>query len=435
MKKTIAILLACIMLIGCAPIMSFAADTTYDVAGTIAADLTVNSGDKLIISSTQTLSANLTISEGATLEIAEGGYLTIAGTGRLINNGHILVKKGGAIHSNGSGAGVNGAPFYNSETGVVDLNNNSYFCIERGTVAYNKGTINNIDRMTVNGALYHFVVFPNNFTVTYRNTEMWDRVEKDVYFSIDVLSESNPDFTTDTSYLVASNYDNVNTLPETTADGKHGDWYEHKVKLYILITPEEGKGDWVDTGRMQLVINGTVFDSSERIDNDRGIFTITPVGSMNVEVLSTNYKDIVKLFEIELPSSEGYYVKAKDGEVDSVIVEYGKTFSFTVVLNEDYDKSDFYAYANGCYLTPDEYGYFDITGPIKEDYTMANAGGVQNDISITIMGVSSNASKEQANSIVNFIKEIFEVIQSIFGYFGDLFSGLFGGMTDSTVTG
>lgn len=418
MKKTIAILLACIMLIGCAPIMSFAANTTINEDGTLSTPLVVASGDKLTVSSVWTLNAPLTINEGATLEVAEGGYITIATNGQIINNGTITVEKNAAIHSKGAGTGEKDAPVINGETGVVNLNSGSYFCIERGTYAYNKGTINNIDRMTINGTLNHWVNYPQNASVTYTKTEMWNRTEPTVNFTVKHVNDG--DLESDTGYTVANNY--------KTEGIASGGWCEHGVKEYILISPDEGIGDWVDTGRMQLVVNGTVFDSSERIDNDRGVFTIIPVGSMDITIRSFNYKDIVKLFEIVLPRNEGYYVKAKDGEVDKITVEYGKTFSFTVVLNEEYSKSDFYAYANGVYLEPDQYGYFDVTGPIV-DYSMAQTGGVQNDISITIMGVQSNASAEKSNSIINFIKQIFDTIQSIFGYFTDLFAGLFGGLT------
>lgn len=419
MKKAIAILLALVMLMSCAPVMAFAEDSAITSSGTLEADYTVSSGDKLTVSATWTVAAILTVEAGATLVIEENGFLSIAGTGRLVNNGNIVVKKNGAILSKGNGTGENGSSFYNGETGSVTLNNGSYFSIERNTYAYNKGTINNIDRMTITGSLFHFIQYPQNWSVTYKNTEMWNRKETTVDFTVEHVNDSN--LVAELDYLTASNYVGV---PGS------GGWCEHGVKEYILITPEDGDGDWVDTGRMKLVVNGTVFDTAERIDNDRGVFTIIPVGSMNISILSDNYKDIVKLYDILLPRTEGYYVQSKDGHVDEVTVEYGKTFSFSVVLNEEYDKSEPYVYVNGVALTPDEFNYFDITGPIV-DYTMAQVGGVQNDISITVMGVSSNESQEKMSGIVNFIKQIFDTIMSFFSYFGDLFEGLFGGVTDT----
>lgn len=419
MKKVIAILLACIMLFSCAPVMVFAEDEAISAPGTIEANKTVSSGDKLTIASTVTLAANLTIDEGATLVIEEGGYLTVGGTGRLINNGNLVVKKNGAILSNGKGTGESGASFYNGATGSVTLNSNSYFSIERQTTAYNKGTINNIDRMTINGTLLHYVQYPQNWEVTYKKTEMWNRTETQVAFTVTHVNDA--DLADALDYTKAENY-----VPVPA-----GGWCEHGVKEYILITPEDGDGDWVDTGRMQLAVNGSIFEAKERIDNDRGVFTIIPVGSMNISIISDNYKDIVKLFDITLPQTEGYYVQGKDGEVGNVIVEFGKTFSFAVVLNPDYDKSEPYVYVNGVSIEPDAYNYFDITGKIV-DYTMEPTGGVQDDISIVVMGVSSNASQEQMSGIVNFVKQIFDTIMSIFNYFGDLFEGLFGGLGGSS---
>ena len=416
MKKTIAILLACIMLLACMPVVTFAAETQISTDTTVSSDVLVASGDKLIIGAQYTLNATLTIAAGGTLEVTEGGYLSVTTNGQIVNNGTILVKKDGAILSNGKGEGETGASFINGATGVVNLNSGSFFRIERGTYAYNKGTINNIDRMAIDGTLNHFVQYPQNTSVNYTRTEMWDRIAKSVDFTVQRVNDADLD--DELGYLTESNY---NAVPAS------GGWCQHGVKEYILISPEDGDGDWVVTGRMKLVVNGTVFDTSERIDNDRGVFTIIPVGSMDISILSYNYKDIVKLFEIILPQTEAYYVKSKDGDVGKVTVEFGKTFSFSVVLHEDYSKSDFYAYVNGAPIEPDEFGYFDVTGPIV-DYTVTDYGGVQDDISITIMGVSSNESAESMNSLVNFVKQIFETIQSIFSYFSDLFSGIFGNL-------
>ena len=137
----------------------------------------------------------------------------------------------------------------------------------------------------------------------------------------------------------------------------------------------------------------------------------------------TAQKDLVKLFDITLPRTEAYYVISKDGDVDNITVEYGKTFSFRVVLSPDYDKSDCYCYINTLYVEPDEFGYYDVTGPIVSE-GMATAGGVQEDISIAVMGVSANERKEMVNSLVGFIQEIFSVFKEIFSYFSDIFTGL-----------
>lgn len=427
MKKAIAILLACIMLIGCAPVMSLAFEVTednpFDASGTgiIYEDINVTGTIWSITGSWTTDAYTITINEGAVLVIEAGGYLMLTGNGRLVNYGTIIVEKGGQIVSKGSGSGDTTASFYNA--GTLTLNSGCYFLVERGSYAYNKGTIKNIDRMTINGTLKHWLEYPDSTSITYRNTEMWNRTETIVDFT--VMHANDADLGSETAYTDLSNYKAV--------QADEGAWCEHGVKEYIVIVPEDGDGDWVDTGRMKLVVNGTVFDTSERIDNNRGVFIVTPVGAMSMEILSYNYKDIVKLFDITLPKTEGYYVMTVDGQVDEVTVEFGKQLSFTVVLDEAYDKSEPTAYIGMDYITPDEYGYFDVTEYRDDELIVGGTGGIQDDFTITIYGVSSNESKEQTNSIINFIKEIFETIKSIFGYFGDFFSGLLGGGTTETV--
>ena len=76
-------------------------------------------------------------------------------------------------------------------------------------------------------------------------------------------------------------------------------------------------------------------------------------------------------------------------------------------------------------MEPDEYGYFDVTGPIVDDQ-IATSGGVQGDITITVMGVSANEIRETMGSVLTFVQQIFDIIKSIFDYFADIFSGLFG---------
>jgi hypothetical protein len=176
---------------------------------------------------------------------------------------------------------------------------------------------------------------------------------------------------------------------------------------------------------MQLTAGGqnVPVTEHEEIPNDRGVFCISPANALELGVYSTAYKDLVKIFEIILPNTEGYYVISKDGDVDTATVEYGKVFSFRVVLAPEYDKSDSYVYVNAFYMEPDEYGYYDVTGRIVDE-GMASEGGVQEDIEIQVMGVSSNERQAQMSSLVGFIQQIFSVIEEIFSYFLGLFDGL-----------
>ena len=73
-------------------------------------------------------------------------------------------------------------------------------------------------------------------------------------------------------------------------------------------------------------------------------------------------------------------------------------------------------------MEPDEFGYYEITGPILSE-GMATAGGVLEDIMIQVMGVSANERQEMVNGLVGFIQEIFSIFKEIFSYFTSIFEG------------
>lgn len=412
MKKALSLFLACLMLLACVPVMASAANITWADVATDSSTYTIPAGDTVTVTGTRTITGALIVEEGANLVIAYGGTLIIAGSGKLVNNGHISVQRGGSLTLSATGDSEYTAALVNNESGVIDIAIDTFCALGLGSYGYNRGTINNIERMNVKGNLSHLVKIPADFSDSYRYTETWDRQDKTVNFDVDYFMYQAG--SEDLDYLDPTKY---------FGDNKTEIWVENGNQIFILITPEEGVGDWVDTGRMKLVVNGQMLDSKARIDNDRGVFCITPTSAVAATVYSTQYKDIEKLFEVELPRTDGYYTITKDGDVDVATVEYGKTLSFRVVLAEKYDKSDYYVYVNTLYLEPDEYGYYDVTGPITVD-GMSTAGGVQEDVEITVMGVAPNERVEMAEGIIGFIKEIFDVIKSIFEYFIDIFSGL-----------
>lgn len=427
MKKILAIMLACVMLAVCVPFSASAADVTG--VETVNQAWTITSNETVVIKGTRTVTTTMTVYQGATVEIADGGSLIFTGeSARLINSGTIRVKGGGTLTLSGDGVGTT-ETFVNNESGVLVLDNGSECTLAKRSSASNYGNIKNIGRMDVKGTLKHQVKIPGTFSESYSYIETWNRqnlsVDFFVSYYIPEAGDGDLDYTnTDSEKYVAVGTDGI-TIPVV-----------HGQKLYICIEPDEESGSWVDVGRMQLVAGGQSVSSSttELVNNDRGVFCVSPINAMDLEVYSTSYKDIVKIFEITLPRTDAYYVISKDGDVDEITVEYGKTFSFRVVLSPDYDKSDYYCYVNTLYMEPDEFGYYDVTGPVLAE-GMATAGGVQEDISIQVMGVAANERQEMIGSLVGFIQEIFSVFKEIFSYFGDLFAGfggLFGG-SDATV--
>lgn len=415
MKKAISLFLACIMLLACAPVTVFALETEWSGAVTKDTSETIGEGNTVKVTGTVTLSNVLSIASGAELNIENGATLTVSGSnGRIVNSGKINVKNGGRLYIAGASGQqeMTAAALYNNAGAVINVENTADMTIAKGSYAYNEGGINNIDNVTVSGELKHLVTLPGDFKEDYKYTETWNR--KDLTVDFDVKYFMYGPGSKDLDYL-------DETLYSDATDNKV--WVDNGNQLFILISPEDGDGDWVDTGRMKINVNGQLAGAKDRIGNDRGVFCITPTSAVNIEVHSKKYKDIVRLFEVELPRSEAYYVITKAGDEDTAIVEYGKTLSFMVRLNDEYDKSDIYVYINSVYVEPDEYGYYDVTGPISSK-GMATEGGVQEDIIITILGAAPNQRIDMMNSIVGFIQEIFSVIKSIFEYFIDIFSSL-----------
>ena len=417
MKKILSVLIACVMLITCIP---FSASAAEEISGTEVVNQPWTVTGDIVRKGTRTVTTTMTVYEGATVTIAKGAALIFTGSAaRLINNGTVRVNGGGTLTLSGDGTAAQ-ATFVNNAKGVLALDNGAECTLARSSSGFNYGNIKNIGRMDIKGTLTHQVHIFGAFKENYSYIETWNRQSFETSFAVSyyIPGENDKDLDyTDTSSTkyIAVDKDGV-TVPVI-----------HGQKLYICVIPEEGaEGDWVDVGRMQVVAGGQSVATTDLVNNDRGVFCVSPINSMDLEVYSTSYKDLVKIFDITLPRTEAYYVISKDGDVDEVKVEYGKTFSFRVVLSEDYDKSDYYCYVNTLYMEPDEFGYYDVTGPILSE-GMATEGGVQDDISIQVMGVAANERQEMIGSLVGFIQEIFSVFKEIFSYFGDLFSG-FGGL-------
>lgn len=425
MKKTIAILVACIMLIACVPLTAYADET---VTGVVSWDTeqTIQQNETLTVNGTLTVS--VTLKNQGTIVINEGGSITFAGAGRLVNEGTVTVRNGGKITFGGTGKEETGATLYNAKSGMISFGTSATGTVDKGSEGYNYGEITNSGALTVNGKLLHNVTIPGSFSESYEYYETWNRQPTTVYFDVYYYMYQQGD--TDDAYSKVENFKKYPCESETNVPVPHGE------KLFVMIVPRigaDGTGEWVDSSRLQLNAGTNTLDVTTILDTESenavrtpeygAVFTITPSNAMKVDIKSTNYKDIVKIFEVVLPRTEGYYVITDNNDVDRVDVEFGKTLSFRVVLAEEYDKSEPYVYVNSIYMEPADYGYFRITGPMESD-GFANNGGVQDDLVITVMGVSANERQEQMASLVTFIQEIFSIIEEIFSYFLSIFEGL-----------
>lgn len=421
MKKTFAILLACIMLIASVPFSASAAPIGNK---TVAAGETWEIGEDTFI--TERLENN------GKIVIKAGCSLTFTGNNaQLVNNGTVEVRNDARIHFAGKGKGLN-STLINNENGSIVFYANSTGYFEKGSEGINDGNITNITNMDVVGTLMHKVSVPGSFYEDYDYRLTWNRKPITVFFEVSYFMYEEGD--TDDAYTDIANYTLCPT--DTSVYVYHGD------KIFIMVTPKHNpdktkSGNWVDPARMNLFAGTTKIDvttviptGSELASNENpeyaGVYSFTPSNAVAVEFGAKDYKDIVKIFDITLPRTEAYYVITDNNDVDRVDVEFGKTLSFRVVLEPDYDKSDVYVYVNSLYQEPAEYGYYRIAGPFTSD-GFATDGGVQNDLTITVMGITSNESQEQLGGFVSMIQEIVALIQEIFSYFSDLFAGLFGG--------
>lgn len=425
MKKTIAILVACIMLIASVPFTAYADET---VSGVIAWDSarTINQGETITVSGTLTVSNVLT--NNGSIVINEGGSIVFAGAnGRLINNGTVTVKNKGDITFKGTGTEESAATLYNGAKGMISLGTTATGLIAENSVGYNYGDIANSSRMTINGELWHNVTIPGNYSVSYDYRETWNRLPTTVNFDVYYYMYQQGD--TDDAYSNVENFKKFPCLGETNVLVPDGE------KLFIMIVPKigpDGTGEWVGSERMKISAGSaelgvtTILDTESpnavRTPEYGAVFTVTPSNSFEVEVITTKYKDLVKIYDIALPRTEGYYVITDNNDVDNVKVEFGKTLSFRVVLEPDYDKSEVAVYVNTVYMEAADFGYYRVAGPMTSE-GFATAGGVQDHLTITVMGVASNESQEQLSSLVLMLQEIFSIIQEIFSYFMDLFTG------------
>lgn len=377
MKKTIAIFVACIMLLVSIPFTVSAENLVINTATAITTDTIVKPDETIEIMADVTVSAK--IENNGTIIIYNNASLTVTSGGTIENRGNIEVRTGGKLD------------------------------------AINGGVLNN------------YVTIPATFTRNYDWRETWNRtdltVQFDFYYFKYEKGQSDSEYTNIENYIPTG-------AAEMTVDVRLGE------ELFIMVVPRLGadqSGEWVGPDRLKLKVGSSTIGITTLLDTESenadrwaeygAVFTVNPTNAFRAELASTEYKDIVRIFDVKLPRTEGYYVISDKNEVDEVQVEFGKDLGFRVVLEPDYDKSDLAVYVNSIYMEPTEFDVYRVQGPMESD-GFATAGGVQDHLVITIMGVASNESQEQMNSLVLMLQEIFSIIQEFFSYFLSIFEGL-----------
>lgn len=426
MKKTIALFLAVIMLAACMPLSASAANLSWDGNQTFSGGTsTISAGNTVTVTGNIVNKGDIVVEYGATLVIGNGATLVVNGSGRIINNGNIVVDNGGTLNLASTGKDSTNCVLSNS--GKITVKSTATCIVANGAYVYNAGTIENVEGIIKNGTINHKAVMPVLTSASYSKTETWNRKDTTVNFQVKYFYY-NMD-------LEAGGDNDLAYRDETRYSSRTEDWIEQGNTLFITIIPDEDTGCWIDTTRMKLVVNGHIVTATDTTDKGHAVFAIDPTNSITSSVYSTAYKDIVRLFTVELPNNESYYIITRNNEIEKTTVEYGKILSFRVVLNPDYDKSEgnYVVYVNGYAqvqdtnqsgMDPDanEFGYYDISTNRKGE--VITEGGMQSDIKITVMGVAPNERVDLMQNIVSFIQEIFSVIKSIFDYFADIFQGI-----------
>lgn len=414
MKKLLSVILTVIMLVGCLPVAF--ADAPIELTGT-------NNGPLPYTSKTLYVSGTFTNEAGGTLDLSK---CTL-----VINSG---------------------ATFDNYGTFKKD---------EATNVIVNEG-----------GHFYNYISFPGSTEKSYTRADgTFDRAEHSITYQYKYLLKSA--LTSEREHLYYPNY--------TAAAGADIP-VEYNDTIYVVIGAEEGGSpvSYLDTSRIKLTGSEGIIDSADVASYNRsatdgsfidtllggdddedsakknyrfGVFAITPTSAASYTPVSLKYADVVTLFDIELPSKEGRYaVKTDKGEYGHAILKYGEMLTVTVELDPKYDESEPVIYVGGWGIYPDKDGYYDINAVyadsgktlivagLNEKGVMASNGtvtygdspepvfeyGVRAQFKMSVTGIVENETKQKFTSVLQYLKQIFDVFKEVFESIKEALSGLFG---------
>ena len=448
LRKFTATFLAVLMIAACLPFCVYADETiTGETSWT--SDVTISTN--YTITGTLNIDATVTIPSKYTITVANGGDINID-EGTLIVQGELIIESGGSWDIN--------------EDGVVDVDGGCLTTEYGANACYNQGTIiyeNDGTSSIWTGTLYHKIGIQGyNYKLTYDDSETYSREDITVTYHFYYLAD-NDIGATDGSTITGTVYNSIvfpyyggddddtwadyySSCPTTSVSQTAMTyvWAEDGSALYLYVVPDGDDTDWIDMTRAVLDIDYNDGTSTSMATN-RGIYNIYPTTCGTVYIDSYEYEDLVHQYTITLGYYDGYAVVGSGGEMETCVVEYGTQFKFYILINDDYDLSDYYVYVHDydlsvlydsiinedmyatiydTVLEADAYGYYTITGYV-DDYsgTMESSGGVQQDLIIKVGDVQSNDSINLTNGIVGLLQEIFTMIQKIFEFIAGCFTG------------
>ncbi|MCR5783629.1 MAG: hypothetical protein K6G90_12950 [Clostridia bacterium] len=442
MKKSISVLLSCLMLMSLFVIgasaagdVVIAANQVYTEDVTIGADgvpvvyetgFTVKPGVTVILASEVTVRGSVT-NEGGTVMIngmkgTHGNPDQIAG---------LILESGAAFFNNNEATGQ-------KRRGTLQVGTYGGLRVKLGARIENRGDViglENENYITVEGDVINYYRLPASTTVPYSADVTYDGEAHSVTYTANYLLDG--DMLTDDAYKYTDANDSARYQYQVYQDTEIPVHYGEP--LYVLIRAKTGssEADFVDTSRLKLNCGGQLL-YAENIENTRrGVFVIIPVSKNNKltspasalsYVGSLKYEDVVKQFTITLPrNSKAYYVISLSGDVDRTVVNYGETFDFRVVLSDAYSGAaeNMTVYAGTDKIKPDDAGVYHLDyGPNDiGGYGMLRSGdGIRSDVNITVNGVISDENNERFSNITGGLRNLLNVFKKILSYFSDLFS-------------
>lgn len=377
MKKTLAVILSVIMLLGCLPFAVSAAETiTYSASANFTKSDEFVSGNTYIVPDgvTMTVPSTLTlyVPTGAILKVEEGGKLNVLGSMIVMDNGALEVKGflygASNITVNGQGTAMAELrfPALDTTSGLVDANGKA-----RINVSYGSSSEGNI----------------------------YEDLQGNV------------------------SWNNVSTAGATVMA---------PINQYIYIKAEivepEPPYDKFDDALMNVYFNGVGVPFTQGSHHT----LLTTSGDISYSKwVNDNY--FLNTFNIYLPTGEGYTVYGREGEQsadgETVKLKYGQSFSFKVEIDPEYDMSAYEVYVyNG-------YGWTDLDtstllkdiAPAKaDDYGYYHIDAIKGEHTIYVVGVVKNETLLMVGDILDLVRNIFEMIMSFFNELMAFFGLSFG---------
>lgn len=364
MKRTLALILAAVLLLVALPISVSAAD--INISSDVTNAVTIASGSRAYIT------RNITIRTQGSITVAAGAELYI--------NPGVTVTVNGYINNFGT--------IYN-----------------KGTIA-NKGNVQTDPAGT--GMLKHFVTIPASYdasayTVLYciNLNHIWD----DFFDNID-------DYNANTEHYYASN------------SAGFSDYVQDGYTVYFTLLFNQPKIDpykfEVNAGGARLIRDRGVYAITA------GNAVNVTYGTYNASALIKQIKIALPSGDGYRVVCYGTSLEqAVQDAIDFVWVDYGSTLSFRVEVFEGWQDSNIVVTIGGLdpsaqaadasIAGPDTYGYYEIRN-ITDKKAATNA------YEINVAGVVSDDTQNLIKSIMKFIQDIFQTIKEIFSAFFELFN-------------